>query len=123
MTLHLDQRGALFACELSDLQFDVVRIYTISFSKRGTVRGKHAHKRLSQRVICVQGKICIEVQTLNKKQTTTILGVGDFVDIAPYCWRELEALTDSSVALVLCDQIYDPDDYISSIEEFFNVEL
>ena len=123
MTLHVDHRGSLFACELSDLPFDVVRIYTISFRNKGVVRGKHAHKKLSQRVICVQGSIRIEIQTLKKKQASSILGVGDFVDIAPYSWRELEALADSSVALVLCDQRYDPDDYILSIEDFLNVEL
>lgn len=115
----IDDRGSLFVCHTKEIPFEVVRIYTITFNKIGTIRGNHSHINLKQRLICVQGGIKVEILYQDGTEEVYPLGVGDFIDIYPKQWRKLIALNEKSVALVLCDQPYSPEDYIDCKTEFF----
>ena len=66
-----DERGKLIALEAltEQIPFDVKRVYYIFDTTLGTVRGKHAHKKLKQILICVSGACTISCELLDGTKT------------------------------------------------------
>ena len=53
---HGDERGQLVALEeFKDIPFQIKRVYYMYDTIDGVTRGKHAHKKLEQILICIHG--------------------------------------------------------------------
>ena len=104
--------GDLFVCEhYLRLGFVAKRFYVLKNIPRGVIRGKHAHKKLSQVFICLQGSLDIRIEDCSVTETVN-LTEGDALHITPGYWRELSNFMDEAICLVLADEPYDPDDYL-----------
>ena len=99
-----------------DIPFDIKRIYYISKVPQNITRGFHAHRKLHQVLICLNGSVTIKVKT-PKEETEFILdnsSVGLY--IGPYIWREMYNFSEGAVLLVLASDYYNEDDYIRNID-------
>ena len=114
-----DDEGSLVFLEANiDVPFDVKRVYYIYGTKEGVRRGFHAHKKLEQVLVCVNGS-CVIMLDDGKMQTEVLLNdpsEGLFVGTAT--WREMYDFTQDAVLLVLASEYYDESDYIRNYEEF-----
>ena len=110
-----DERGQLIALEsLSEqIPFDVKRVYYIFDTTPGTVRGKHAHRRLKQFLVCVSGACMIECEMPDGKKNAYRLDWPDKVLlIEGMVWRNMKEFSKDAVLLVLASEHYDESDYI-----------
>jgi len=115
---HKDTNGLLCAYETGQfVPFDIRRVFTVS-AKVNDIRGDHAHKLCTQLLICVYGKIRVTCDdgTNNIQHLLDNMGVG--LLIPPGVWAIEKYLTDDAVLMVLCDRIYEKDDYINSYKDY-----
>lgn len=102
--------------EMVDIPFDIKRIYYITKVPYGIERGFHAHRKLHQVLICLNGSVKIKVK--NPKEETEFLldntSVGLY--IGPYIWREMHDFSEGAVLLVLASDYYNENDYIRNID-------
>lgn len=116
---HGDDRGALVAIEESaEVPFDVKRIYYIYDTKAGVSRGFHAHKKLSQILICVKGSCRIQLDNGYIKESVILDSPDKGLFIQDLVWREMHDFSEDCVLVVLADQYYDENDYIRDYDDF-----
>lgn len=102
--------------ELVDIPFDIKRVYYITKVPQDISRGFHAHRKLHQVLICLNGSIKIKVKN-PKEETEFILNnpsVGLY--LGPYTWREMYDFSEGAVLLVLASDYYSESDYIRNID-------
>ena len=102
--------------EMVDVPFDIKRIYYITNVPKEIMRGFHAHRKLHQVLICINGSVKIKVRN-PKEETEFILNnssVGLY--IGPYVWREMYDFSEGAVLLVLASDYYLESDYIRNID-------
>jgi|TARA_R100000084_G_C4586934_1_gene116543 hypothetical protein len=114
--------GMLVPVELEKLiPFDVKRIFYIQGVKSLQKRGKHAHIKTNQVLVCLKGNIkCIckdqhggEVSIILSDPTTGI-------HVPEMIWDEQIYLSEDSILLSFCSTNYDKQDYIENWEDFIN---
>jgi dTDP-4-dehydrorhamnose 3,5-epimerase-like enzyme len=101
---------------LVDIPFGIKRVYYITKVPNDITRGFHAHRKLHQVLICLNGSVKIKVIT-PKEETEFMLdnsSVGLY--IGPYIWREMYNFSEDAVLLVLASDYYNEDDYIRNID-------
>ena len=104
-----------------DLPIKVKRIFLIN-GRKNFIRGDHAHKKCSQFIYPILGKIkvnCIsskgkKVIILNDKKREGFL-------LKPKTWCKIKFLTKYAILLVACDMEYKFNDYIEDYDEFLKI--
>ncbi len=113
-----DDGGKLVVMESGgSLNMAIKRVFTV-VDHKDVRRGCHAHKECTQILICQNG--CCEVLCDDGKQKKRFV-IDDpsrGLCIPPSIWSEQFYKTDNTVLLVLCDQLYDEEDYIRNYSEF-----
>ena len=124
-----DGRGDLVPLEFgeafpkSDIPFEVKRCYYITAPTNddGAIRGRHAHKKLNQVIICLTGFFTLTLEAVNGKRAdfflndnTTGIIIADHTPV----WRELSNFSPNCVIIVLASEHYNPDDYINDYNTF-----
>ena len=117
-----DERGSLIALEsLTTVPFDIKRVYYIFDTKENVIRGKHAHKHLSQILICVKGSCHISLDNGSLQEQVLLNSPDKGLVIEGLIWREMYDFSPDCVLLVLASDYYDESDYIRSYKEFKNI--
>ena len=120
-----DARGQLIPLEgLSEqVPFEVRRAYFIFDTTPGTVRGRHAHRHLSQVLVCVSGACTVECELRDGTRSTHRLDwPTKGLLIEGLVWREMRDFSKDAVLLVLASEHYAPSDYIRDHGEFLREE-
>lgn len=115
-----DKNGSLAVFESGvsgGVPFTISRVFTV-IANAGDVRGKHAHYRCSQLLICLSGRIRIECFDGSEWSKVFLEKCGEGVLIPPGIWASQEYLGDDSVMMVMCDRGYDEEDYIRDYQTF-----
>lgn len=100
------------------------RIYFILGTKELRTRGNHAHKKLSQVMVCIQGVIKVEIENLQGNLSSVVLDSPNIALIVkPLEWSKMTWVVENSILLVLADDNYDELDYIRSYDEFKSYRL
>lgn len=116
------EKGNLYLLEFfKDLSFDVKRLYFINSVRAGNTRGFHAHKCLEQVLICVSGKIQINLDNGLMQKRIILDSSNKYLFIGPLIWRTMEWLVDDSVLVVLASENYDESDYIRDYNVFLGI--
>lgn len=97
---------------LSDVPFEVRRIYWISNFKKGTIRGHHAHKSLTQMMLLLSGTLELSLYEGQACQSFMMRAGDDPILIKPGKWRIMKNGSIDALVLVLASQEYDESDYI-----------
>jgi len=119
-----DQNGALSVFEQGSgpgkVEFPVIRSFSV-VANAGSHRGNHAHHQCSQLLVCLNGKIQLDIFDGIDRESVLIVPDGRGVLITPKTWVSQEYLKDNSVLLVLCDRPYEAEDYITDLDLFVNL--
>lgn len=114
-----DPRGNLSVVEnQKNIPFDIKRVYFTYDVPAGESRAHHAHKALRQLIIAVSGSFTVELDDGSEKCTVLLNKPYEGLLVNPGIWRNLVDFSTGAVALVLCSEFYDPDDYIFDYSEF-----
>ena len=114
-----DDRGSLIAIEQSQtIPFDIKRVYYIFGTQPNVVRGFHAHKSLSQLLVCVSGSCDVILDNGVQRETMTLDRPDKGLLVQSMIWREMHRFSDDCVLLVLASNHYSEDDYIRDYSEF-----
>lgn len=115
-----DSRGSLYPLDFSKLPFIPKRIFYVCNVPMGEERGKHAHYKTQQLIVCIQG--LIEVITFDGKNTNSIfLKPGDNYFLDTLTWDSQIFHTGKDILLSLCSTEYDIKDYILDKDEFIQI--
>ena len=118
--IHGDDRGSLVALEnQKDYPFDVKRVYYIFDTLPNVRRGFHAHKKLQQVLICVNGSCKIHLDNgLGETAEVLLDNPSKGLFLSADMWREMYDFSEGAVLLVLASEYYDEKDYIRDYDEF-----
>ena len=108
--------GILRVINFDDLSFTPKRIFWVEGVPKNEKRGGHGHYKDKQQLICVKGKILVN---LHSKENTEshILSAGDSCFMDRLVWAEQTYLTGKDVLLVICSEPYDESDYFYNKDE------
>ena len=81
------------------------------------MRGKHAHYKCNQVLVCISGRIDIDYEASTHKGTIT-LHPGDTFLHKNLEWAELNFVDKQSTMLSLCSEEYNEEDYIRDYSIF-----
>ena len=114
-----DHSGKLVALEKgSDLPFEVKRVYYIWDTDVGVVRGKHAHRKLEQMIICTSGSCDFILDDGKTREIVHLNNPAQGLHIKHNIWREFTNFSKDCVVMVLASEHYDESDYIRNYDEF-----
>jgi dTDP-4-dehydrorhamnose 3,5-epimerase-like enzyme len=116
---HVDSRGFLGICEFFiDSGFVAKRFYFITDVSKDEIRGEHAHKKLEQVFVCLQGSFELEVNDGINIQKVVVNNRTEAFYLKPGLWREMSNFTNDAICLVIASDSYDPIDYILDFNEY-----
>ena len=114
-----DERGSLVALESNiSVPFEIKRVYYIYGTKAGVSRGFHAHKKLKQLAICVSGSCKLLLDNGECKKSIILDNPLEGLLIGNMIWREMHDFSDDCVLILLENEYYHEQDYISDYEKF-----
>lgn len=117
--IHGNYQGKLVALEKgADFPFDIKRVYYIWDTAADVVRGKHAHRRLEQVIICLSGSCDFILDDGTERVTVHLDNPAQGLHIKHNIWRELTNFSPDCVVMVLASEHYDEADYIRDYEQF-----
>ena len=103
----------------TQVPFRIERMFAL-VAPAGTKRGRHAHRRCSQFMICVGGSVDVACEDGNNKNTFALNRRSQALLMPPGLWNTVEFRQNESVLIVLCDRVYEADDYIRDYAEFLS---
>jgi SAM-dependent methyltransferase len=119
-----DLNGVLTVFPGSDsagVPFPIARIFTIAGVPVKGSRANHAHRGCSQMLACLSGRVEITVDDGLNTKAIEIVADGTAVLIPPLLWNSVIFDGPSTVLMVICDEPYDPADYIRDREEYLRL--
>ena len=116
---HGDERGTLVALEQAkNIPFEIKRVYYM-FGTQGNVRrGYHAHKKIRQVAIPLNGSCRFHLDNGREKIDVVLDDPALGLLIEPGVWHEMYDYSKNCILLVLASDIYDENDYIRNYEDF-----
>lgn len=113
-----DDRGSLVAIENNrNIPFEIKRTYYI-YNTKNLARGFHAHKKLQQILICLNGSCKVNLDDGKRIQVVELNTPTLGLYITGLVWREMYDFSKDCILLVLANQYYDEDDYIRDYDIF-----
>lgn len=120
---HKAEDGTLCAISLAkEIPFEVKRIFYVTDVPTYSIRGSHAHYTTKQFLICIKGKIMVELYLTKNHQTLFTLYPNEGVFVPEMIWDSQCFLTGNDVLLVLASTEYNRNDYIEDKNIFNQVK-
>src|SRR5690349_6786295 len=110
---HARADGEVVVAEAAaQVPFRIERMFALA-APAGAKRGRHAHRRCSQFMICVSGAVQVICEDGEKKRSFALDSRNRALLVPPGLWNTVEFRQSDSVLVVLCDRVYEAHDYIS----------
>ena len=115
-----DLRGDLSFAQINDhLPFTPKRYFIVYNVQNKEIRGEHAHKKLSQFLVCIVGNCSVMLDDgLNNREEYLLDNPGLGLLIPPLVWGVQYKYSQDAVLLVLASETYDESDYIRDYDQF-----
>jgi dTDP-4-dehydrorhamnose 3,5-epimerase-like enzyme len=110
--------GKLAVIEDKLLGHSFKRIYYIYDVKKGNIRGFHAHKNLKQWLVCLRGKILVNLDNGKKMRTIILNNPSKILIVDKLIWHTMEWKTTNAILMVIADDYYKENDYIRNYSKF-----
>lgn len=119
---HGDERGHLVVVEgISDIPFEIKRIFYIYGSDPSVVRGQHANRKSEFVLINVAGKSKVKVKDGEGNEAIFCLNRPHTgIYLPTMVWKDMYDFSEDSVLLCLASEHYDNTEYIRDYGEFCN---
>lgn len=98
--------------------FPIRRVYFLHSVDPDAVRGSHAHKKLLQLIVPVNGSFVVCTEKNGVKADFLMESPETGLLLRPFTWRTLMNFSPGAVCMVLASEHYDESDYIRNYEEF-----
>ena len=112
-----DKNGSLFFIENKKNDFKIKRVFFVN-TKKNSTRGKHAHKKITQIMICVLGKVEITCDDGIKKKKFVLNKKNQCLIVPKLIWSTLKYKSKNTILSVLCSGYYSENEYIRDYEKF-----
>ena len=99
------------------IPFQIKRIFNVRADK-GSIRGLHAHRLCSQMLICSNGSIEVFCDDSSNQEVFLLDNPNFGLLIPPGVWAEQRYVLNNTTMTVICDRLYEAEDYISDYELF-----
>ena len=99
------------------IPFQIKRIFNVRADK-GSVRGQHAHRLCSQMLICSNGSIEVFCDDSSNQEVFLLDNPNFGLLVPPGVWAEQRYVVNNTTMTVICDRLYEAEDYISDYELF-----
>ena len=112
--------GVLVPVELQELiPFEVKRIFYVQGASSPAKKGKHAHIKTNQVLVCIKGTIeCICKDRFGGEISIILSDSTTGIHIPEMIWDEQIYSSKESILLSFCSTSYDRRDYIEDWEDF-----
>ena len=107
----------VFESESTAVPFKIERVFNVSAPKN-TTRGKHAHKKCTQLLVCANGSIKVTCDNGHEKNQVVLDKSNIGLLVQPGVWAIQEYIEDNSILTVICDEKYSEEDYIRDYQSF-----
>lgn len=107
----------LIVIEGAQLPLSVCRIFIVK-GKQGAIRGHHAHRQLTQYLICVHGSCEVTCDDGLRKKIVILNNASQALLLPPGIWAEQKYIGKDTVLIVACDAEYDESDYIRDYADY-----
>jgi dTDP-4-dehydrorhamnose 3,5-epimerase-like enzyme len=107
----------VFEESITAIPFSIKRIFNVR-SEKDSVRGKHAHRLCSQILICSNGSIQVTCDDSTNKEIYILDKPNYGLLVSPGIWAEQKYLKQNTSMTVICDRLYEAEDYISDYADF-----
>ena len=114
-----EDKGELVVFEenIAIIPFSIKRIFNVR-SEKDSVRGKHAHRLCSQILICSNGSIQVTCDDSTNKEIYILDKPNYGLLVSPGIWAEQKYIKQNTSMTVICDRLYEAEDYISDYADF-----
>ena len=114
-----DPRGNLTVAEgLTNLPFEIKRVYWVYDVPAGECRGGHAHKKCKEIIIAVGGSFNVTLDDGKEKRTFFLNHPYQGLLVGTGVWRTLDDFSSGAVCLVLASEVFREDDYIRDYDNY-----
>lgn len=114
-----DVRGNLSVIESNkEIPFNIQRVYYLYDVPGGSVRGGHAHKKLHQLIVAINGSFDVAIDDGHNKKIYHLNRSHMGLYVCPMIWREIDNFSSGSLCLVMASELFDEADYIRDYSEF-----
>lgn len=100
-----------------------VQRFFIITAKKNEQRGQHAHRQLTQYLICLHGSCEVTCDDGKEKKTFLLDRASQGLYIPPGIWAEQWYHQENTILLVACDALYDEKDYIREYDLFLKYRM
>ena len=116
---HKEINGDLVVAEgeNSVIPFSIKRVFNVR-AQKGNIRGRHAHRHCSQLLICTNGAVEVKCDDSSTNEVYVLDKPNFGLLIAPGIWAEQKYIENNTNLTVICDRLYEKEDYINSYEDF-----
>ncbi len=104
-----------------DYVFDVLRIYYIWGTEKNAIRGKHAHNKLKQLIVCLSGSCDFTLDNGSDRQVFHLESPTQGLYVEDFVWREFTNFSGDCIVMVLASEHYDETDYIRNYDKFLEL--
>jgi hypothetical protein len=106
----------LVAFEDARVEMPIRRVFSVHVDKAAH-RGEHAHRLCNQVLICLAGRVEVICDDGAQRSHVLLDTPGRGLLVPAGIWASQD-YADSSTLMVLCDQPYDPADYLRVYQDF-----
>jgi oxalate decarboxylase/phosphoglucose isomerase-like protein (cupin superfamily) len=98
--------------------FPIARVFTIVDVSAGGERGNHAHRKCSQLLVVLKGTARVLINDSADTVSHSLKPDGKGLLVPPGLWNTVVFESAQTVVMVICDEAYDPGDYIFDWNEY-----
>ena len=110
--------GELYVMQAgAEVPFELVRVFVVRAAV-GATRGRHAHRRCSQLLVCVGGAVDVTCDDGAGTASFVLDSPRRGLLVPPTIWAEQKYSQPHSTLMVLCDRPYEAEDYIHGMDAF-----
>ena len=104
------------------LPFAIRKVLFMSDIRTDDVRGRHAHFKTQEILVCLQGGCTVDVEDgRGRRATVRLTRKSQALLLHPYVWRTVRGFAEGTLLLAIADTEYDERDYIRDHARFLEV--
>ena len=111
---NVEERGTLVELDFDALPFTVRRVFMITDVPPGTKRGGHRHRSGAQVLVCISGRIDVELRRGAARTAVTLTPDAGGLYIPAGMWAAQRYLEVGSALVVFASDPFDPANYETS---------
>ncbi len=111
---NVEVRGRLLELDFDALPFTVRRVFMITDVPPGTKRGGHRHRSDAQVLVCISGRIDVELRQGAARTAVTLTRETGGLYIPAGIWAVQRYVEDGSALVVFASDPFDPANYETS---------